>query len=293
MNCPFIAIHTMFLPLLLYMSLLTSYQQNDNTIFATNENLPAKIISDLAYGKDAKQKMDVYLPEGRSGDSTYSLILIHGGGWNSGNKSDFASYIDSFRRRIPGYAIFNINYRLFNGGHRFPSQEEDIRAAMEFIASRTGEFNVAKDKFILLGASAGAHLALLQAYKNNDPAIKAVIDFFGPTDLTSMYENPWHPYVTMALEMITGTTPSKNAGLYKESSPVSYIKPSSPPTLIFHGAKDQVVDVSQSKLLREKLDKAGVKNELVIYPSHRHGWYGTSLSNSFDRIESFLKENVK
>jgi acetyl esterase/lipase len=52
------------------------------------------------------------------------------------------------------------------------------------------------------------------------------------------------------------------------------------------------VNISQSKALKSKLDDAGVKNELVIYPGKAHGWYGPTLSNSFDRIEEFLQTNV-
>ncbi len=56
---------------------------------------------------------------------------------------------------------------------------------------------------------------------------------------------------------------------------------------------DHVVDISQSRLLKNKLSNAGIKHELVVYPRERHGWYGNSLTNSFDRIEEFLFENVR
>jgi dipeptidyl aminopeptidase/acylaminoacyl peptidase len=69
--------------------------------------------------------------------------------------------------------------------------------------------------------------------------------------------------------------------------------PTAPPTLIFHGANDNVVDVSQSELLANKLANEGVKHQLVIYPREGHGWYGAALTKSFDQIELFLKSNVK
>ena len=237
--------------------------------------------------------MDIYLPAGRSADSTKILVLIHGGGWNSGSKSDFISYIDSFRKRMPDYAIFNLNYRLVNGHNLFPTQEKDVRTALSFLSEHAKEYAVDRNKIVLLGASAGAHLALLQAYKYNDPSISAVIDFFGPTDLTTMYQHPWHPLVPYAFQMITGTTPSGNSDLYFQSSPINFVSSSSAPTLIFHGSNDPVVDLSQSKALKSQLEKVKVKNELVVYPGLRHGWHGSALSNSFDRIEKFLKENVK
>lgn len=281
----------MLLSILLSMSIITACQRSESA--PKDTFLPAKKLMNVSYGKDAAQRMDIYLPEGRSGDKTKSIILIHGGGWNAGSKSDFASYIDTFQKRLPDYAIFNIEYRLFNGSNLFPTQENDIRSAIDFIVKNSLEYGVNKTKFSLLGVSAGAHLALLQAYKYNEPRIQAVVDFFGPTDLTAMYNNPWHPMVTYALQMITGTTPSANPLAYKESSPVNYITAQSPATLILHGSNDQVVDVSQSKLLKKNLDKAGVANELVIYNGERHGWYGKSMTNSFDRIEAFLKEHTQ
>jgi len=280
----------MLLSILLSMSIITACQRSEGAPQQTD--LPAKKMMNVAYGKDSAQRMDIYLPEGRSSDKTKSIILIHGGGWNAGSKSDFASYIDTFQKRLPDYAIFNIEYRLFNGGNLFPAQENDIRSAIDFIVKNASEYGVNKEKFSLLGVSAGAHLALLQAYKYNEPKIQAVVDFFGPTDLTTMYNDPWHPMVTYALQMITGTTPSASPSVYKQSSPANFITAQSPPTLILHGSKDQVVDVSQSRLLKNKLEKVGVPNELVVYNGERHGWYGKTLTNSFDRIEVFLKKHM-
>jgi len=282
----------MFLTLLISMSIFTSCQRIEaNT--AEEKYLPAQTLNDVSYGKDTAQRMDIYLPAGRKTDSTKAVVLIHGGGWSSGSKAEFTAYIDSFQRRMPGYAVFNINYRLYNGENVFPAQENDVKKALSFISEKAGEYHINKNKIVLLGVSAGGHLALLQAYKYKDPAIAAVIDFFGPADLMSMYQKPWHPYVTFALQMVTGTSPAANAALYKASSPVNFITTEAAPTLIFHGGQDQVVNISQSRELKNKLDQAGVKNELVVYPSQKHGWYGPTLSNSFDRIEKFLAENVK
>lgn len=270
------------------MSLLASYG---------NKSIPSPVSIaesklDVAYGKDSLQRMDIYLPAGRTTTETKSLILIHGGGWNSGDKSNFAAYIDSFKHRLPGYAIFNINYRLVSESRIFPAQENDIKAAVDFIAAHSGEFQVNKNKLVLLGASAGAHLALLQAYKNTEPQIKAVIDFFGPTDLTTMYKHPWHPMIPHLLKMITGTTLSANPELYKEYSPVNFITPASPPTMILQGGVDYMVNPSQSQLLKNRLDESGVVNKMIVYPNEGHGWYGKNLTDSFDKIVKFLNDHV-
>jgi len=273
------------------MSIVSSCQRSEARISKENFSQP-KTLLNVPYGDDSLQTMDVYLPAGRTRDSTKSIILIHGGGWNGGNKSEFITYIDSFKKRMPDYAILNLNYRLVNGGNLFPTQEHDIRAAVNFISRNSGEYGINKESFVLLGASAGGHLALLQAYKYNEPKIKAVIDFFGPTDLVAMYRNPWHPLVPYALQMITGTTPDNNAELYKQSSPINFVTATSAPTLIFHGGNDNIVDLSQSKALKKSLEAGGVANELIVYPQERHGWHGATLSNSFNHIEAFLEAHV-
>jgi acetyl esterase/lipase len=273
------------------MSLLTSC--GDEAPSAQSISMPPKTMLNTQYERDTLQRMDIYLPEGRSAATTTSLILIHGGGWNGGSKSDFNSYIDSFKKRLPNYAFFNLDYRLVSGSHLFPTQEQDIKKAVDFISANADSYGINKDSFVLLGASAGAHLALLQAYKYNEPQVKAVIDFFGPTDLLAMYEKPWHPLVTYALQMITGATPQSNRAIYAESSPLQYVTSKSAPTLIFHGAKDNVVDLSQSRLLEQKLQSTGVAHELNVYPQAGHGWQGPLLSKSFDTIEAFLKDRVK
>ena len=106
---------------------------------------PAQTNLDVSYGSDPMQKMDIYLPKGRTVANTKVIILIHGGAWATGDKSDFAPYVDTLKKRIPDYAIFNINYRLASlTGNFFPTQENDVKAAFEFILSKTNEYNISQ-----------------------------------------------------------------------------------------------------------------------------------------------------
>jgi acetyl esterase/lipase len=247
----------------------------------------------VAYGTDAAQKMDIYLPAGRSTATTKVIILIHGGGWTQGDKADFTTYVDTLKKRIPGYAIFNINYRLATGSANFfPTQENDVKAAIEFIYGKRNEYLIS-DKFVLLGASAGGHLSLLHAYKYNTPVkIKAVVDFFGPTDLVDMYNNPPNPLIPILLLQVTGGIPSTVPIMYQQSGPINYVTAQSPPTIILHGGVDVVVSYTQSVLLKNKLQSFGVVNQYVFYPTENHGWTGANLTDSFDKITAFLNTNV-
>jgi acetyl esterase/lipase len=197
------------------------------------------------------------------------------------------------KKREPSYAIFNINYRLAITPDLFPAQEQDVKAAMEYIFNKRTEFNIS-DKFVLVGASAGGHLALLQAYKYSTPVKpKAVVDFFGPTDLADMYNNPANPLVPVLLSTILGGTPTSNSTLYTQSSPLNFVSPQVPPTIILHGGIDNLVSPSQSASLDAKLTISGVTHQYVFYPAEGHGWEGATLTDSFNKILAFLAANVQ
>ncbi len=255
---------------------------------------PEKTTLNESYGTNTAQKMDIYLPADRSSTSTKVIILIHGGGWSGGDKNDYALYLDTLKKRLPGYAIFNINYRLAAGASNlFPTQENDVKAAIEYIYNKRADFKIS-DKFVLLGNSAGGHLSLLHAYKYTSPVkIKAVIDFFGPTDLVEMYNNPATIFAPPSLiAAVVGGTPTTHATLYQQSSPINFVDAQSPPTIILHGGVDIVVSPNQSVALKNKLQSFGVANQYVFYPTENHGWTGANMVDSFDKIAAFLQANV-
>ncbi len=257
--------------------------------------LAQQTVLHTSYGADVSHKMDIYLPPGRTTTTTKVIILLHGGGWSTGDKADFDALVDTLKRRLTGYAIFNINYRLATGATNFfPTQENDVKTAVEFIYGKRNDYAIS-DKFVLLGVSAGAHLSLLQAYKYTTPVkIKAVVDFFGPTDLVDMYNNPASPFAPpAAIAAIVGATPATNLPLYQQSSPISFVTAQASPTIILQGGADILVSPAQSVALHNKLQTFGVVRQYVFYPTENHGWSGTKLTDSFDKIEVFLTANVK
>lgn len=276
-----------FLLIVFIITSFSSCKKDD----APEEDMSVTMLN-VSYGTNAQQKVDVHLPAGRNTTSTKVMIMIHGGGWNTGDKTDFDQYVDSLKKREPSYAIFNINYRLANTPDIFPAQELDVKAAVEFIYNKRQEYQVS-DKFVLIGASAGAHLALLQGYKYSAPLKpRAIIDFFGPTDLVAMYNNPPNPLVQSLLLAVTGGTPTTNNTLYTQSSPINFVSSQSPPTMILYGGTDIVVPPSQSVSLDTKLFISGVTHQYVFYPTEGHGWVGANLTDSFNKIQAFLAANV-
>lgn len=257
-----------------------------------NQQAAEKTVLNVSYGASTEQRMDVYLPSNRATAVTKVLVLIHGGAWTTGDKADFDEYIPVFRQRLPDYALFNVNYRLAKlpDADLFPTQENDVKAALDFILSKGEEYHFNREKLVVFGASAGSHLALLQAYKNPGTGIKALVDMFGPTDMVDLYNNASSQIEQLAIKALLSGTPATNAALYQRSSPVNFVSAQSPPTLILHGGQDPLVPLSQSLTLKARLEAVNVPVQLVIYPDEAHGWTGASLTDSYEKIAAFLRQ---
>lgn len=251
--------------------------------------------TNVAYGSDPAQVMDVYLPANRSTTYTNALIMIHGGGWIAGDKTDLAPWVDTMQRRFPTYAIFNLNYRLVSGSiNIFPTQENDIRSAVAFIYSKRFDYFISTN-YAIMGESEGAHLALLEAYKDTIPIrIKSVIDFYGPADMRALFYDPAPLSDSNTIKKLFGEhSPSEDSLSYALSSPINFITPRVAPTFILHGGIDQLVRHEQSDSLYAHLDSANVSRGYVLYGTQGHGWTNNdTLTNSFNYIQSFIKATM-
>lgn len=260
----------------------------------TDTSLPAQQLLNVAYGADAQQKMDIYLPAGRSTTTTKALILIHGGAWVSGDKAEMNDAINTFKTFLPDYAFFNINYRLATtGGNLWPTQLNDVDAAVNFIITRSDEYKFNNKLMAIGGASAGAHLALLQAYKSNNGNFKAAVDLFGPTDMKDLY-NTSPANTQLILGLFMGGTPATNPTGYANASPLFAVNSNSVPTIILHGTLDNIVPVHQSDSLNNRLSDAGITKQYEKYTGEGHGvWSTTNTTDAFTKIAAFLKLHVK
>jgi acetyl esterase/lipase len=258
------------------------------SIDSEQDFLAAREILNEAYGTDARQTMDVYLPAGRSSSATPLLIYIHGGAWIDGDKSEFLQIKPILEAEFPEYAFVTLNYRLFDfitGQNGILDQEKDMISALEYIESQLSNWNIS-DSFILSGASAGGHLALLHAYKNNASNLQAVIAFFPPTDLAKLYT--FNNLTAIGLAALLGGTPATAAANYQQTSPVNYIDTQDVPTIFFHGDQDAVVPISQSQLLKEALQASNVPHQFRIVPGQGHGFTQETYGTLIREAKTFL-----
>jgi acetyl esterase/lipase len=265
----------------------------------TSENLGvAKKMLNVAYGTDSLQKMDIYLPAGRSATTTKVLAVVHGGSWNSGDKKDLQFVVDSLQKYLPDYAIFNINYRLATatGGNVFPTQENDVKAALKFIYDNRSAYACNTDKAAILGQSAGGQIAMLAAYNNNTSVkFKAVVNISGVANIADLmaYFTAVDPNTALKLAILLGGTPASNPAGYAAASPITFITAQSPATIIFHGTTDVVVPFTQSSSLAAALNVKGVKNTFVTFQGVGHDFLVSPLAVASTLLNTvnFLNSN--
>jgi len=218
-------------------------------------------------------KLDLYLPR-RPRDPTPIALLFHGGGWVSGDKDEIA--LDVLPYLAMGFAVANVDYRLARVATA-PAAVEDSRCALRWVIRHAKQYGLDVDRLILVGSSAGAHLALMAALApatagfdslcpGDEPLkVAAVINFFGVIDVGGLLAPPTAR--DFAVGWI-GSAPDP-ATLARRVSPITYVQKGAPPIFTAHGDVDPVVPFAQARRLHEALDRAGVANQL--FPLHNGG----------------------
>jgi acetyl esterase/lipase len=228
------------------------------------------------------------------------LLFIHGGGWKGGKRSDYLIYLLDFARR--GYVTATVSYRLIKD-KTYPACVEDVSDAIRWLYRNGENYGYDPDRIAVIGGSAGAHLAMLTGYGWQDlhyPStdtlpqpghnIKAVVNIYGPTDLTTEYARN-HSLVTNFIARSFEDAPE----LYREASPVNYLDENDPPTLILHGTSDDLVPVSQGDLLKSKLDSLGVACTYYRLPLWPHTMDLAKRVNEYSKskMDDFFRQHLQ
>lgn len=248
---------------------------------------------DFSYDKDPQQKLDLYTPKTK--DSIKGVfVMIHGGGWKSGNKTNLTFFTLSLMQKLPDYAFANINYRLADANSFVLSnQTNDIDSAIDFLLKKLNT----NTKFILLGNSAGAHLSMLYGYNSflnlkHHNKIKAVVNIVGPADLSDKDFANYSDYNFLEKHMIDMKTPAPTDLTNRDiPNPVYWINEKSPPTISLYGNTDQVIPASQKRILDSALNKNGIYNQSFEFSGGHLDWEKEKdASFLIDKIEIFLKK---
>ncbi|MCM4168285.1 Acetyl esterase [Arenibacter antarcticus] len=261
---------------------------SEDAITSDITSLEAKNIINLEYGTDSHQKYDIYLPKNRTKD-TKVLILIHGGGWNKGDKSEMDAFKDFIREQLPEIAVVNMNYRLADvNTPPYPMQINDIDRVVNELRNRVQEFQISPE-IGFIGASAGAHLSLLWSYAHDTKKqVKMVCSIVGPTNLLDeSYVNTTDQELRELLDQF-GSDPA----VLEAVSPIYQVTSTSPATILFYGAQDPLIPNSQGIDLRDKLKELNVTHEFTLYPNGGHGWIGLDLLDTSIKLKAFIQNHL-
>ena len=239
------------------------------------ESLEALTLTDVSYGSNSQQVYDLFLPEARSSSSTKVVVLIHGGGWTSGDKSDMTPFVEWFLERHPDHAVLNLNYVLaqVTGPPAFPNQYLDIQAALNQVIEQREELQILPE-FGFFGTSAGAHLAMMYDYTyDSDDHVKFVIDIVGPSDLTDPFFAD-DPNFHIALSLLADASQFPGGtDLAVANSPALVASANSSPTLLFYGDMDPIVPLTNGQTLDNALSALNIEHTFTVYEGgHGDDW---------------------
>lgn len=249
-------------------------------------------IQNISYGANSSQKLDLGLPGGRT-SATPLVVVVHGGGWASGDKTELSWLLNGLKQR--GFAVANINYRLtLNTPDNYKMELDDVDSAVQFTLRQASLYTFNGQKLYIVGHSAGGHLSLAYAYtRNGNGKIKAAGSLAGPTDLFAMSYYNFNIYNSI-LQPFLGVPlfPSSPAATqrYQNCSPQYQATAAAPPTIFFHGELDPVVYLDQSTNMVVKLGTLGVDKKLITYPFTFHDWWtdGTKTANTIDELRNWF-----
>jgi acetyl esterase/lipase len=238
-------------------------------------------------------KLDVYVPR-RPNGAMPTAVMFHGGGWVTGSKDEIA--LDVLPYLAMGFAVVNVDYRVARVATA-PAAVEDARCALRWVVRHAPQYSFDRTRLVLVGSSAGAHLALMAAMApasagfdrscpGDEPlGVAAVVNFFGVVDVGELLAPP-NPRDFAVGWMGPGAADAK---LIERLSPLGYVDKRAPAVLTLHGDADPVVPFTQATRLHAALDGAGVANRLVPIRGGRHGNFdGNEVLRANRVVREFL-----
>ena len=259
-------------------------------------------LPDTLYGK-RDLHLDLFRPD-KPGKYP-ALLLIHGGGWRSGNKSMQVPLAQQIASR--GYVTASVEYRL-SAEALYPAAVYDIKAAIRFLRANAKRYQINPDKIAISGSSAGGQLAALigttsevkkfDGTEGNDDIstkIQAIIDMDGILDFTDPNESAKDddPAKRSAGAYWFGATFKEAPEKWIEASPLTYIGKNTPPILFinsalprFHAGRDSVITI---------LNKYGIYTEVHTIENTPHPfwlfypWFEPTVKYMVDFLDKVLK----
>lgn len=266
---------------------LNSFGQVKDTIVLKKVTIPKDYIAqiDVVYTKvqDWEGRADLYLAP-KAEKPTPIIINIHGGGWRTGTKESQGGFNSFFKA---GFAVANMEYRL-SGQATAPAAVEDTRCMLVYLIKNAVALNIDPNKIVIMGGSAGGHLALMGGLLANNSRfdtnckgvenvkVAAIINKYG---IASVWDWTFGPESKSSSPKLWLGNYIKDEEFIKSVSPIFLVNKNSPPVFIVHGDADPVVPYQQSVDLYKKLQEFGVKSEFMTVAGGQHGKFEREKNN--------------
>lgn len=230
----------------------------------------------LAYGLSALHFGELRLPTGAGPQPV--IVVIHGGCWRAENDAKHIAPLSAALTAL-GYATWTLEYRrVGDEGGGWPGTFLDIGKGVDFLRTIAEQHSLDLSKVVLLGHSAGGHLAMWAAARHQLPAsselfttdplpVRGVVSLAGISDLRAYSAGTG--YCNESAVLLMGGTPEARPDRYDQASPLELL-PSGVHQRILHGSLDAIVPVSQSRLHATKARNAGDDAQLWLIPTAGH-----------------------
>ena len=223
--------------------------------------------------------MTLFTP-GTAGDSDPVVLQVHGGGWQHGGRLLSLSASGAATDLVDaGFVVASIDYRLAPE-NPWPDQIIDSKCAVRYLRANATELGIDPNRIAALGDSAGGQLVSLLGttgtstlwnegpYANESSAVDAVVDEFGPADLSA---TGWPEDSVAMIRRAFGVAPGTSSPVLAQASPMTHVAAGDPPFLIVQGTDDEVVPMSQSERFALQLQVDHVPVQVVLVTGGRHG----------------------
>ena len=237
------------------------------------------ILPDITYltVNNTALNLDIYQPR-KPSQPVPTVVYFHGGGWVRRDKDDATLRLLPYLQM--GWAVVNVDYRLAAAALA-PAAVEDCRCALRWVEQHAREYKFDTSKIVLVGGSAGGHLALMAGMAPasagldgefpapDEVRVAAIVNWFGITDVADLLRGKnKRDYAVAWLG-----NQNDRSSIARRVSPLTYVRGGLPPIISVHADKDPTVPYSQAVRLHRALDKAGVPNQLVTIHGEKHGHY--------------------
>lgn len=236
----------------------------------------------VSYGKDARQKLDVYRPK-KEGNGK-AVIFFYGGSWRTGNKKEYRFVAQALTSR--GFIAVVPDYRVYPEV-TFPKFVEDGAASVRWVYDNISKFGGNTNGIYLMGHSAGSHIAALLTLDAhylkdvglNRNVIRATAGLSGPYDFTP---NPWdRPVFNQA---------TNDTFIDSNIEPIHFVDGKEPPMLLVQGLRDKIVSPSNTTNLAARIRETGGQVETIFYPRRGHVTVALALASKFHWLAPVLND---